>query len=346
MADQETAFATEKESLEEDCRALQEKFDTLTVAFDAERQKSTSLGSEIQGLNAALRQHEEDVRTLSQRLEEANNAAEKNLHEIVSAKDKELQELRSAHERLSGELNAQKIALDLVLQEQGVAQSTRKNLEEELAAAVLHRAGPGNPAEVIPGKRDQFTEETGDSEGLLRSLGNRATIHRDRGELDRAMKFHKEEERICRKTGNRDGLQRSLGNQALILRDQGEPDRAMKLHREEERICREIGNKDGLQRSLGNQAVILRDRGEFDRAMKLHKEKERICREIGNKKGIVISLVNQAGILVYEQRDPAAALPLLEEAYQIAASSGFENLVTQLRVHLDKIRKMNRNRPG
>jgi len=344
MADRETAFVAEKENLEEDRKARQEKFDALTGFLDAERQKSTSLGSEIQGLNTTLRQHEEDVRTLRQRLEDANIAAEKNLHEIVSAKDKELQELRSAYARLSGELNAQKIALDLVLQEQGVTESTRKNLEGELAAAVLGRAESGTEARVIPGGQDPPIEELGYKDGLLRSLGNRAAIHRDRGELDRAMKFHKEEERICRKTGNQDGLQRSLGNQALILRDQGEPDLAMKLHKEEERICRETGNRDGLQRSLGNQAVIHRDRGEFDRAMKLHTEKERICREIGNKKGIVISLVNQAGIFVYEQRDPAAALPLLEEAYQIAVSSGFEGLVSQLRVHLDKVRKMNAKR--
>ena len=114
----------------------------------------------------------------------------------------------------------------------------------------------------------------------------------------------------------------------------------MELLKEQEKICREIRNKDGLQRS-GNQALIHRDLGEIDRAMELHKEKERICREIGNNKGIVLSLTNQAGILVNEKQDPAAALPRLEEAYQIAVASGFENLVKQLRIYLDKVRKMN-----
>jgi len=155
-----------------------------------------------------------------------------------------------------------------------------------------------------------------------------------------SLKLPGDKEQISYKIEDRELLQKSLGNQALIHRDRGELDRAMELLMEQEQICRELGNKDGLQRSLGNQALIYRDRGELDRAMELHREKEEICRELGNKKGIVISLANQAGILLYEKQDPSAALPLVEEAYQIAVSSGFESLVNQLRVHLGKVQKM------
>jgi hypothetical protein len=46
---------------------------------------------------------------------------------------------------------------------------------------------------------------------------------------------------------------------------------------------------------------------------------------------------------VYEREDPADALPLLKEAYQIAESSGFESLLKQLKNHLEKVKKMNRD---
>ncbi|MDD4136750.1 MAG: hypothetical protein PHT99_02510 [Methanoregula sp.] len=316
IGQRETALVAEKESMGEHRYALQQKLDALTASFDAERQKSASLESEIRSLNEALKQQR--------------------------AKDEELQELHSVHGRLREELDAQKTALAMVLGEQEPEKSSRKNLGEELAAAVLGLAESEKQARAITCMQDQLREKLGNKNGSQKSPGTPAPIHRDRSELDRALKLHKDEELICRETGDKDGLQKSLGNQAVILRDLGELDSAMKLHKEEERICRETGNKDGLQRSLGNQAVVLRDRGELDNAMKLHKEKEQICREIGNKKGIIISLVNQAGILVYERQDPAAALPILEEAYQIAVSSGFEKLVEQLRIHLEKVRKMNR----
>lgn len=352
MEQRETARAAEQESREL-FDVLQQKFDALTGSFEAERQKSSSLESGLLGLNATLRQQEEDIRTLNRRLEEATAAAEKemqqrisvekNLNETVRARDEELQALRSEDARLREELDVQKKALDLVLREQEAERSAGKDIGDELAAAVLALAESEKQAKSISGRRNQPQGETGNKDRLKRSPGNPALIHRDRGELDRAMKLLKEEERISRERGNKDALQSSLGKQALIYRDRGEPDLAMKLHKEEERICRETGNRDGLQRSLGNQAVIHRDRGEFDRAMKLHKEKERICREVGNKKGIAISLVNQAGIFVYEQKDPASALPLLEEAYRIAVSSGFDNLVEQLKIHLEKVRKMGRD---
>ena len=190
-------------------------------------------------------------------------------------------------------------------------------------------------------EKEQICRELGNKDGLQLSLGNQALIHQNRGE---AGSCHGTPQRtgtdLPGKLGTKTDSSESSGNQALIHRDLGEPDLAMELLKEEERICRELGNKDGLQRSLGNQALIHRDLGQPDLAMELHKEKERIRREIENKKGIVLSLVNQAGILVYDKQDPAAALPLLEEAYQIAVLSGFESLVKQLSGYIDKVQKM------
>lgn len=61
-----------------------------------------------------------------------------------------------------------------------------------------------------------------------------------------------------RRIGDLVNLPGSLGNQALILKDKGDLDGAMKLHKEEEHLCRELGNKDGLAISLISQALFLK----------------------------------------------------------------------------------------
>jgi len=156
------------------------------------------------------------------------------------------------------------------------------------------------------------------------------------------MALHKEHERICRELGDRGGLQTSLGNQALILRDRGELDEAMALLKEQERICRELGDRGGLSRSLGNQAVILWDRGELDEAVALLKETERICRESGYPEGLAASLANQASLMAEDIGQPGEALPLVEEAYRLAADHG----LTALAEEIGSIREQIRSRPS
>jgi len=108
-----------------------------------------------------------------------------------------------------------------------------------------------------------------------------ACLYQLLGDLDRAMALHKEEERLCRQSGNRDGLQRTLGNQALILHDRGDLDGAMVLHKEKERICRQLGSVEGLARSLANQASVLRQMGRAREALPLAEEAHQLATRHG-----------------------------------------------------------------
>jgi len=74
--------------------------------------------------------------------------------------------------------------------------------------------------------------------------------------------------------------------------------------------------------------------------MKLIKEKERMCRELGNKEGLARSLVNQALFLASGFNKPREALPLAEEAYQLASTHGMYALVGQVKPFLDQVRAM------
>ena len=160
------------------------------------------------------------------------------------------------------------------------------------------------------------------------------------GDLDGAMRLHKEEEAICRRLNDPAGLSRSLGNQALILEDTGDLDGAMRLLKEEEAICRRLNDPAGLSRSLGNQALILKDTGDLDGAMRLHKEEEAICRRLNDPAGLAISLVNQASLLAFRLSRPEDGLPLAEEAAGIATKHGLRALAQQIEPILNRIRDL------
>jgi hypothetical protein len=346
-----SGIVAEMGSVKETRDILQQQFDALSGALGAEREKTAALESEILGLKASLGQHEADMRTIQLRLDEAVSSAEleknqyldaeKKWTETIETQDKELEDLSAENTRIRGELDTLAARLAGTHREQEAAENTRKD----------PTTGPGGAGydgnQGAPANSPDRDLPRGKSTGREKPPvypGRPVLTPPDLSESDLTLERHRQEELVFRKRKDKAGLHKSLGRQALIYRDRGELEKAMKLLREEELICREIGDKDGLQRSLGNQAVIHREWGEPDYAMKLHKEKERISRELGNTKGIVLSLLNQAGILVYDRRDPAAALPLLEEAYKLAVSSGSDSLISQVRSHLEKARSMNHGR--
>jgi hypothetical protein len=183
---------------------------------------------------------------------------------------------------------------------------------------------------------EQLCRELGDKAALSRVLGIQAGVLWARGELDAAMSLLKEEERLWRELGNKAGLSGCLGSQAAILHERGEPAAAMTLHKEEERVCRELGDKAGLATSLNSQAQILRRRREPAAAITLHKQAERLWRELGDPRGLVISLVNQAAVLTDMRR--REALPLAEEAYELAVRNGLLELASQIKSLLDRAR--------
>jgi len=205
-------------------------------------------------------------------------------------------------------------------------------------ALILKDRGDLDSAMALHKEKERICRQLGKLDSLQISLGNQALILKARGDLDGAMALHKEQERICRQLGNLDGLQASLGNQALILKARGDLDGAMALHKEQERICRQLGNLDSLQASLGNQALILQARGDLDGAMALHKEQERICRQLGNVESLAISLADQA-LTLREMGRAREALPLAEDAHELAANHGYVPLARRIEPILNDVRQ-------
>jgi nephrocystin-3 len=164
-------------------------------------------------------------------------------------------------------------------------------------ALILHAWGQLEEAMKYHKQEEAIKRELSDKAGLSGCLGNQAVILRAWGQLEEAMKYHKQEEAITRELGDKAGLSGCLGNQALILRDWGQLEEAMKCHKQQEALCKELGDKAGLSGCLGNQALILHAWGQLEEAMKYHKQTEALCRELGYKAGLSDCLGNQALIL-------------------------------------------------
>jgi len=183
IAKKEIALVAEKGSIQEHRDLLQQKFDALTESFGAERQKCTSLESDVKSLKISLEERDGGLRTLSRQLEEANTTterekqqrlcAEKTLKETVGDRDEELQSLRSANEKIREELNAKKAELATVLRERENSKGSQKDLEDRLDAVMLGRAESEKLVRAISAERDQLRDELGNEQHLRRSAEDR-----------------------------------------------------------------------------------------------------------------------------------------------------------------------------
>jgi tetratricopeptide (TPR) repeat protein len=233
------------------------------------------------------------------------------------------------------------------------------------AAAHLQR-GELEQAWSLLGQQERLSTELGDEEGLANCIGNQALVRLARGDLHDAFRLLRRQEEIRRRHGDRGALAACLGNQAVVLKDLGDSERALTLHREEERICREIGdrrqlcssllnlavlqrrrgelgsadsllaeqedlcrqlgNQNALQAGLGERALVLHARGDIAGARRALEQQERMCRELGFVEGLIKSLNNQAGLIFKTQGPSGRMIPLLDEAYSLAARHGFAQL--------------------
>jgi Domain of unknown function (DUF4062)/NACHT domain len=166
-----------------------------------------------------------------------------------------------------------------------------------------------------------------------------ATLLQSAQHLGEALVLREYQGESFRKAGNTARLAHSLGSQAALHIARDDYPGAMRVLKQQEEICRQNNDLTGLKGCLGNQAVVLRKRGEYQAALALHKEEEQLCRQMNSSHGVALSLINQAHLLADKMKQPAAALPLAEEAYRLATRHGFNNLAGQIKTRLARIKQ-------
>ena len=106
--------------------------------------------------------------------------------------------------------------------------------------------------------------------------------------------LNKEQEQICRQLGKLEGLQCTLGNKALILADRGELEEAIALQKETEGICRQLDRPEGVANSLINQALCFNKMDRVQEGLFLAKESHRLATQYGfaNLASQIASILN------------------------------------------------------
>lgn len=125
-------------------------------------------------------------------------------------------------------------------------------------------------------------------------LGNLGIAYRKLGQMQQAIKYHKQALAIARKTGagRRQGECVHLGNLGIAYSALGQKKRAIKYFEQALAISREIGDRRTEGNQLGNLGTAYRDlglanrnRGQVERAIEYYEQALAIAREIGDRGG-------------------------------------------------------------
>ncbi|MEO7330424.1 MAG: tetratricopeptide repeat protein, partial [Minicystis sp.] len=121
-------------------------------------------------------------------------------------------------------------------------------------------------------------------------VGNRARILKNKGQVDEALKLHKEALAVYEALGDRRSRAMTLGDIARILTDKGQVDEALKLHKEALAVYEALGDRRQRAIALGDIARILKDKGQVDEALKLLKEALAVDEALGDRRQRAIAL--------------------------------------------------------
>jgi tetratricopeptide (TPR) repeat protein len=149
------------------------------------------------------------------------------------------------------------------------------------------------------------------------SLGERATILREQGDLAGAAELHRQEELLYRAAGDRSGVATSLGNQALVRHAAGDRAGALTLLADQSARLRELRLDPMLAVALANTATIALEAGDVRAAIAALDEHLDVALRMGDPATVATNLANQMKL-----RPAAGDLPgLLAATGRAEASS-------------------------
>jgi tetratricopeptide (TPR) repeat protein len=204
---------------------------------------------------------------------------------------------------------------------------------------VLASRNDGDGALKLLAQQEAICRRIGNKKSMAQSLLLQATLNsKDRHDLAAASKLAGEHEQICLELGAQPELATGFMLQADILAQQGNQPGALAALQKAELILRELGDKPGLATSLAAKAERFEAQGRPIEAIQSLKEAEGLYRALGNFEGLARSLFDQARVYSRMVRMPAAALPGMRQAQELAQTHGLASLAQQIRQAIDTIR--------
>ncbi len=173
-------------------------------------------------------------------------------------------------------------------------------------------------------------------EGKANALAGIGLIYRAKGDLDQALKYHKDALKMHRGIGYKPGEAQDLIAVGLVLAARGKFDQALSHYEAAVEIHREIGFKKGEATALGNIGLVYSAKGDLDQALKYHKDALRIDREIGYKEGEADDLGN-IGNVNYLKGDLDQAFKHLNQALKMFEEMGMPEQIGIAKTNIERI---------
>ena len=186
---------------------------------------------------------------------------------------------------------------------------------------LLRQFGMYNESQRMIEKSQGLTESQGNLQGRAATLHEKATILRDRGDLDAALELYNQSLEIKEDLSDFKNRAATLGMMAKIYVTRGDLDIAMKLNQEALEIYEGLDDSLGKATTLNAIAQIYVTRGNLDGAIQLYQQTLEIKERLGDLQGIGATLNAMAN--VYETRgDFGMAMNLYQQSLEINESLG------------------------
>jgi tetratricopeptide (TPR) repeat protein len=201
-----------------------------------------------------------------------------------------------------------------------------------LQAGVHYRRGNSEEALHQLQRSLSVASAVGTREGLqavghIRYLAG--LIHRQRGDLSRAVQLCHESVEIYRQIDDPVGQANAYNNLAIACLDQGDWTTASSMHRKSLTIMRKIGDVRGEWSSASNLAEIHLNRGEWAQAKDLYEQSLAIWEQIGLLLGEAVTLGNLAQVHMFRE-NWSEARDCLSRSQAIFAEIGCQEYLPEL----------------
>lgn len=185
----------------------------------------------------------------------------------------------------------------------------------------LFRIGRVAQAHAVVNKALSIAKDSKDLRSVMSAYSTLGMLYEAKGEMDEALKLHKQSLHSAQELGDRRSAALAEGNIGMIHRRRGDLTAAEKHLSSSLAVAREIGDEFGMANALGNLANIARQRGQFDQAESMYNEAQRLSMKTGDEIGVATSYQNLAGLKA-ERNDLTGADILYQKAFDACTKLG------------------------
>lgn len=193
-------------------------------------------------------------------------------------------------------------------------------------AEVLQQAGDHGKAIVVLKRALDLCIRIGNREDMGIVLNSLGVSCRKLGKIPDAMRFYAQSLEIRRETGDFGGFGTTLHQLGVLCLEEGMLRKAHRLLEDAAAVRRAMDDKAGLGRTILSLGCLCERIGDLHQASDCYEKARQLAihPSVADADGEVAALKNLASVAVV-LGDPARALPLLDQAARVAASSVMKN---------------------